>query len=159
MNQYFDRMKMLCESPTLPSRIRFMLQDALELRRSKWVSRRTKTSEPGPMPVSKLRWEAYASSPTQPPPNFMHLPFPPPPIPFGMPMPQGFRPEWFGQPGHPMPPMVPPGMFPPGGLPPGMGDMSMVQDAQKDIFGKDPVPKNQQLMKKIKDKTDLFEPQ
>lgn len=89
----------------------------------------------------------------------MHLPFPPPPIPFGMPMPQGFKPEWFGQPGHPMPPMVPPGMFPPGGLPPGMGDMSMVQDAQKDIFGKDPVPKNQQLMKKIKDKTDLFEPQ
>ncbi len=52
------------------------------------------------------------------------------------------------------PPMMP-GMFPPAP----MADLFMVQDAQKDIFGKDPVPKNQQLMKKLKDKTDLFEPQ
>ncbi|XP_065070730.1 eukaryotic translation initiation factor 4 gamma 2-like, partial [Rhopilema esculentum] len=154
MNQYFDRMKMLADSPELPSRIRFMLQDTLDLRNHAWISRRVKTSEAGPVPVSKLRWEAYATSPGQPPHNFMHLPFPPP-MPFGMPPPQAL----FGQPGHPMAPMMPPGMFPPGGLGPRMADLTLVQDAQKDIFGKDPVPKNQQVMKKIKEKReDLFEP-
>ena len=149
MDQYFDRMRMLAESPELPSRIKFMLEDSLELRRNAWISRRIKTSEAGPIPVSKLRWEAFASSPVPPPP-FMQLSFPP--SPFGMP-PLGM----FGQPMHPM---MPGGMFSPGGLNARMPDLSMVQDAQKDIFGKDPTPKNHQLMKKIKDKSeDLFEPQ
>lgn len=147
MDQYFDRMEMLAESPELPSRIKFMLEDTIELRRNAWVSRRIKTSEAGPIPVSTLRWEAFASSPVPPPP-FMQLPFP---TPFGMP-PLGM----FGQPMHPM---MTRGMFSPGTMNPMMPDMSMVQDAQKDIFGKDPTPKNQQLMKKIKDKSeDLFEP-
>ena len=150
MDQYFDRMKMLGDSPELPSRIKFMLQDAIELRRNAWMSRRIKSSEAGPVPVSKLRWEAFASSPVPPPPNFMQLPFPP--MPFGMP-----PPGMFGQPMHPM---MPGGIFSPGAMNARMPDLSMVQDAQKDIFGKDPAPKNQQLIKKIKDKSeDLFEPQ
>lgn len=153
MDQYFERMKKLAASPELPSRIKFMLQDTLELRRNEWVSRRIKTSEAGPVPVSKLRWEAFASSPNPPPPNFMQFPFHP--MPFGMP-----PPGMFGQPGHPMHSMMPGGIFPPGVMNARMPDMSLVQDAQKDIFGKDPAPKNQQLIKKIKDKSeDLFEPQ
>ena len=149
MDQYFSRMKMFAESPELPSRIKFMLEDAIELRRNAWVSRRIKTSESGPIPVSKLRWEALSSS-HAPPPPFVQLPFPPPP--FGIP-PLGI----FGQPMHPL---MPGGMFSPGAMNARMPDMSMVQDAQKDIFGKDPTPKNQKLMKKIKDKSeDLFEPQ
>lgn len=34
MEQYFERIKMLAEHPDLPSRIRFMLQDVVELRRN-----------------------------------------------------------------------------------------------------------------------------
>lgn len=35
MHQYFERMKVLMDNPELPSRIRFMLQDVLELREKK----------------------------------------------------------------------------------------------------------------------------
>jgi translation initiation factor 4G len=34
MDQYFERMKSLAANPDLPSRIRFMLQDTIELRDS-----------------------------------------------------------------------------------------------------------------------------
>ena len=35
MNQYFDRIEMLSQSSELPSRIRFMLRDVIELRSNK----------------------------------------------------------------------------------------------------------------------------
>ena len=35
MDQYFERMKMFMDSPELPSRIKFMLLDVIELRENK----------------------------------------------------------------------------------------------------------------------------
>eukprot|EP00794_Sanderia_malayensis_P018214 gene18214-20032_t len=160
MDQYFERMRMLSDSPEFPSRIKFMLLDTLDLRKSMWQSKRAAASETGPRPVSQMRWEHYSPSHS---PMMQRHDFSSP-LPFGMPPPHAIRPEWFaeafsGAPGHPMPPLMP-GMFPPGPMNAGRmpPDLFMAQDAQKDIFGKDPVPKNQSLIKKLKDKTDLFEP-
>ncbi|XP_076335649.1 N-acetyltransferase 1 isoform X1 [Tachypleus tridentatus] len=57
MNQYFDRMQTFAENNDLPSRIRFMLQDVLELRRKKWVPRRV-LAEQGPRTIHQIREEA-----------------------------------------------------------------------------------------------------
>ncbi|CAI5484375.1 unnamed protein product, partial [Closterium sp. Yama58-4] len=40
LNAYFDRLKALSTSPNLPSRIRFMCRDLVDLRSNKWVPRR-----------------------------------------------------------------------------------------------------------------------
>ncbi|XP_046673047.1 eukaryotic translation initiation factor 4 gamma 2 isoform X1 [Homalodisca vitripennis] len=53
MEQYFKRMEKLAKNNELPSRIRFMLQDTIELRRDKWVPRKA-TSTEGPMPINQL---------------------------------------------------------------------------------------------------------
>lgn len=53
MNQYFDRMATLAESHELPLRIRFMLRDAIELRRNRWVPRKATNME-GPMPIQQV---------------------------------------------------------------------------------------------------------
>lgn len=160
VNQYFARMGMLARSSELPSRIKFMLEDTIELRRCKWFSRRTVASEAGPRLVSQMRWEAYTVQGGHHPP-FMHQNFGGA-MPFGMPPPHGVRQDWLGDMfsgplGRPMPPHMA-GMFSQGPMNAGMVDRSLDKDSQKDIFGKDPVPKNQQIMKKLKDKTDLFEP-
>lgn len=57
MDQYFDRMKQFALNIELPSRIRFMLQDVLELRQNKWIPRRA-TSEHGPRTIQQIRDEA-----------------------------------------------------------------------------------------------------
>lgn len=57
MDQYFERMKSFACNPELPSRIRFMLQDVLELRHNKWVPRRA-TSEHGPRTIQQIREES-----------------------------------------------------------------------------------------------------
>lgn len=57
MNQYFDRMKQLAGNQELPSRIRFMLQDVLELRDHKWVPRKV-LSDHGPKTIAQVREEA-----------------------------------------------------------------------------------------------------
>ncbi|XP_066926622.1 eukaryotic translation initiation factor 4 gamma 2-like [Clytia hemisphaerica] len=164
MNQYFDRIEKLSTSMELPSRIRFMLRDVLELRYNKWVPRLNQ-EENGPRSVSQMRWEAMG----------MMMP---PPFPFfhpGMPLPPGMQ--------------MPPNM-PAGGMPPFMpnGDMSTMpwfndqvlacggmissdsklpadfHDETKDIFGK-PVNKTQSLAPKQHTpiskpimKPDLFQP-
>jgi len=58
MDQYFDRMKTLADNPELPMRIRFMLQDVIDLRANKWVPRKVANVE-GPMPMHQIRddWE------------------------------------------------------------------------------------------------------
>ncbi|KAF4526162.1 hypothetical protein B566_EDAN008198 [Ephemera danica] len=56
MDQYFDRMAMLAENQELPLRIRFMLRDAIELRRNRWVPRKATNME-GPMPIQQIRNE------------------------------------------------------------------------------------------------------
>lgn len=58
MDQYFDRMKTLASNQELPSRIRFMLQDLLELReRKRWVPRKVLTDN-GPKTIQQVREEA-----------------------------------------------------------------------------------------------------
>ncbi|XP_059486648.1 eukaryotic translation initiation factor 4 gamma 2 isoform X2 [Neocloeon triangulifer] len=60
MNQYFDRMARLVENHELPLRIRFMLKDAIELRRNHWVPRKA-TNVEGPMPIQQIRSEENSS--------------------------------------------------------------------------------------------------
>lgn len=53
MEQYFNRMQILAKNQDLPSRIRFMLQDVLELRLDRWVPRKATNTE-GPMPITQV---------------------------------------------------------------------------------------------------------
>jgi len=53
MEQYFNRMQILAKNEELPSRIRFMLRDVIELRGDKWVPRKATNTE-GPMPMNQL---------------------------------------------------------------------------------------------------------
>ncbi|RWS28453.1 eukaryotic translation initiation factor 4 gamma 2-like protein, partial [Leptotrombidium deliense] len=57
MDQYFDRMHRFARSNELPSRIKFMLQDVLELRENKWVPRRVQR-EQNPKTINQIREEA-----------------------------------------------------------------------------------------------------
>ncbi|XP_033117991.1 eukaryotic translation initiation factor 4 gamma 2-like [Anneissia japonica] len=57
MDQYFERMLKLSENQELPARIRFMLQDCLELRSSDWVPRRAMRDQ-GPKLIEQVRQEA-----------------------------------------------------------------------------------------------------
>nr|XP_026491563.1 eukaryotic translation initiation factor 4 gamma 2 [Vanessa tameamea]XP_026491564.1 eukaryotic translation initiation factor 4 gamma 2 [Vanessa tameamea] len=54
MDQYFARIETLSASRELAPRIRFMLRDTVELRRSGWVPR-TASSAEGPVPIHQLR--------------------------------------------------------------------------------------------------------
>lgn len=57
MNQYFERMQTIATNFDLPSRIRFMLQDVLELRQNRWVPRRI-LSDHGPKTIQQVRDDA-----------------------------------------------------------------------------------------------------
>ncbi|EEC13280.1 eukaryotic translation initiation factor 4 gamma, putative, partial [Ixodes scapularis] len=57
MDQYFERMRTLSQAPELPSRIRFLLRDILELRANRWVPRRG-NGEHGPRTLQQIREEA-----------------------------------------------------------------------------------------------------
>lgn len=56
MDQYFRQMEKRSQSNEYPNRIRFMLRDVIELRRSDWVPRKVATTE-GPVPIQQLRNE------------------------------------------------------------------------------------------------------
>lgn len=58
MNQYFDRIDMFSKKPELPSRIRFMLRDVIDLRNNNWRPRPFQREDNVPQPLSKLREEA-----------------------------------------------------------------------------------------------------
>jgi len=92
MDQYFDRMEILSKSEELPSRIRFMLQDVIDLRLMGWQPRRIQRDN-GPRSVTQMRWEMMGPSMMTPPYAY----FPP-----GMTPPPGMS-------GSTMPPMVPGG--------------------------------------------------
>lgn len=53
MEQYFSRMQVLAKNTELPSRIRFLLRDVIELRNDKWVPRKASNTE-GPMPMNQV---------------------------------------------------------------------------------------------------------
>ena len=54
MDQYFERMDQVVESEKMPLRIRFMVQDVVDLRRNKWNTRRGgKDMERGPRTIQQ----------------------------------------------------------------------------------------------------------
>ncbi|XP_071956220.1 eukaryotic translation initiation factor 4 gamma 2-like [Antedon mediterranea] len=57
MDQYFERMNKLSVNYELPARIRFMLQDCLELRNNEWMPRRVMRDQ-GPKLIEQVRQEA-----------------------------------------------------------------------------------------------------
>lgn len=57
MDQYFERMRTLAQTPELPARIRFLLRDVVELRGNRWVPRRG-AAEHGPRTLQQIREEA-----------------------------------------------------------------------------------------------------
>lgn len=58
MNQYFHRMEKFSENMELPSRIRFMLQDCIELRNNNWQPRDRFKSEHGPRTIRQIHQDA-----------------------------------------------------------------------------------------------------
>uniref|UniRef100_A0A8C4QUU4 Eukaryotic translation initiation factor 4 gamma 2 n=1 Tax=Eptatretus burgeri TaxID=7764 RepID=A0A8C4QUU4_EPTBU len=57
MDQYFERMRALMINKELPSRIRFLLQDTVELRENAWQPRKA-FSDNGPKLISQIRQDA-----------------------------------------------------------------------------------------------------
>ncbi|KAJ5281625.1 hypothetical protein N7478_006997 [Penicillium angulare] len=55
MDAYFARISLMVETPNLPSRLRFMLMDIIDLRSSRWNS---KDSDKGPKTIQQIREEA-----------------------------------------------------------------------------------------------------
>jgi translation initiation factor 4G len=117
MNAYFERIKELVQNPNLPPRIRFMLEDLIELRRNKWVPRRDSQA---PKTIKEVHKEAAESERQKELAARLGLRQPAPPVrDMRRPMPAVERPPEKG-----MPPMIgiygpapgrggPPGVVPP----------------------------------------------
>jgi translation initiation factor 4G len=58
MDVYFQRIQTMIDTPELPSRLRFMLMDIIDLRRKHWVSKETNK---GPKTLEEVRAEAEAA--------------------------------------------------------------------------------------------------
>ncbi|KUJ19938.1 uncharacterized protein LY89DRAFT_466855 [Mollisia scopiformis] len=59
MDVYFQRIQTMIDTPELPSRLRFMLMDIIDLRRKHWVSKETNK---GPKTLEEVRAEAEAQA-------------------------------------------------------------------------------------------------
>ncbi|XP_074522620.1 eukaryotic translation initiation factor 4 gamma 2a [Halichoeres trimaculatus] len=57
MDQYFGRMESLTNSKELPARIRFLLQNTVELRENNWAPRKAQVDN-GPKTINQIRQEA-----------------------------------------------------------------------------------------------------
>merc|ERR1712241_574586 len=57
MDQYFDRIKALIANPDMPTRIRFLLQDVMEMRNNNWKPRKLATPD-GPRTIQQVREDA-----------------------------------------------------------------------------------------------------
>lgn len=55
MDAYFQRIHLMVQTPNLPSRLRFMLLDIIDLRNARW---RSKDSDKGPKTIQQIREEA-----------------------------------------------------------------------------------------------------
>lgn len=103
MDQYFDRIDMLSKSEELPSRIRFMLQDVIDLRAQNWQPRRNQM-ENGPRSVTEMRWEMMGPSMMQPPYPYLAAGSTPPNMPGAIPYSSGSgsgspsMTNWFSEP-------------------------------------------------------------
>lgn len=63
MNQYFGRMRSLMNNKDLPARIRFLLQDTVELRENNWVPRKAFIDN-GPKTINQIRQDAVKVRPS-----------------------------------------------------------------------------------------------
>ncbi|KAG9235283.1 putative eukaryotic translation initiation factor 4 gamma [Amylocarpus encephaloides] len=59
MNVYFTRIQAMIDTPDLPSRLRFMLMDVVDLRKKRWAS---KENNKGPKTLDEVRVEAEAAA-------------------------------------------------------------------------------------------------
>lgn len=57
MDQYFGRMRSLTSSKELPARIRFLLQNTVELRANNWTPRKAHVDS-GPKTIGQVRQDA-----------------------------------------------------------------------------------------------------
>ncbi|ETS76378.1 hypothetical protein PFICI_11765 [Pestalotiopsis fici W106-1] len=59
MDAYFTRIQQMIDMPDIPSRLKFMLMDVVDLRRAQWVSKETNK---GPKTLEEVRAEAEAAA-------------------------------------------------------------------------------------------------
>ena len=59
MDQYFERLSQATVNNSLPLRIRFMVQDIIEMRRNKWMPRKLGKAPEGPRTIAQVREDAY----------------------------------------------------------------------------------------------------
>merc|ERR1712106_1188854 len=57
MDQYFDRIRAIINNPEMPTRIKFLLQDVIEMRHNKWMPRKLATPD-GPRTIQQCREDA-----------------------------------------------------------------------------------------------------
>lgn len=57
MDQYFDRIRAIINNPEMPTRIKFLLQDVIEMRHNKWMPRKLATPD-GPRTIQQVREDA-----------------------------------------------------------------------------------------------------
>ena len=75
MDQYFDRLQKAANNEQMPVRIRFMIQDVMDMRRNKWAARRIGKAPEGPRTIQQVREDAardgciYMPQETNPNPN------------------------------------------------------------------------------------------
>ena len=73
MDQYFERLNQAAENPQMPRRIKFMIQDLVDMRRNRWMPRKIGAGSEGPRTIQQIREDAYRDGgiylPQQSPPN------------------------------------------------------------------------------------------
>merc|ERR1712013_857520 len=57
MDQYFDRIRAIINNPDMPTRIKFLLQDVVEMRQNRWMPRKLATPD-GPRTIQQVREDA-----------------------------------------------------------------------------------------------------
>ena len=56
MDSYFERLQKFTEHDHLPMRIKFLIQDIIDLRRNKWYMRRVGKGPEGPRTIQQVIW-------------------------------------------------------------------------------------------------------
>ena len=70
MDQYFERLQRLTENEQLPMRIKFLVQDIIDLRRNKWQFRRVGKGPEGPRTIQQVgRFTKSTRSTSRPSPD------------------------------------------------------------------------------------------
>ncbi len=59
MDQYFDRLKAVVDGEHHPVRIKFLVQDVIEMRRNRWMPRKIGKTPEGPRTIQQVREDAY----------------------------------------------------------------------------------------------------